>query len=1031
MLDTTFFYDKTGYKLALKTDRGWERAKVRVLIVLEDVLAEDLRNREVLSTEDTRAPLLNVIKYALKEVKKYGKTINPAFRIFNFRAEKHLHLSNEQIVTKEKEFGVRTISAIEDMKPTHVLFCGPQAYMNCVQVSYPMNRVGWVEKHTFGKHSCLTTFTFDFYWLLEKDGAGANHLRSVVYHLSYLLNSEFPFDLSWVKPHPEYIDSREKFDSLMNLLEKSEYVGLDTETRNLTVNENAIYTIQFSSNLNDKGYVLVLDHPRTPWNAKQIHYFKVKLKKFFASKEGPTLVTMNGMFDLRVIRRALKLPLIGKRIWEITAGEHLLNESLEGWRSYFKGTSFGNLRAILCSYQNDFYYRASFTKEDRATTGDIDPRDGDFLKYASMDVCCMIPIMNMQCKRASYMDIVGKNYEPFFKRHMLHEMSDTVHVISHLNEFGSYIDMDYMKLLASKESPFVQELEQIKSDIYAHPATQKANALLLKEAGFKSKGLFGSKKINKWIFNLGKADHRIKLFLEVLGLKSIETTMTGAPSIGKIFIKEYKDSNEVVELYSKYQEVNKIYTSYIKGWYKLLTTEPDGIFDAHLRPSYGFFGVDTGRLSSRNPSLQVIPQHSKSAKILKRAFVAPPGFILVRYDYSAHEVRGWAIVSKDDHLADAFRAGQKLRQEWIKNPTDEVLKRMKTEGDIHIQNVHRFFGKWVEKKNPLRQAVKAVVFGILYGKQARTLGDDTKTAELGELRDSLNKKYHEYLEDKNNTALEEEIDGLKERIKEVQEDDRSEYAEGIMNKMFSTYKNGHRWTVRMTECAKKSGYVYSPLGRIRHLMATILVNPKDKKLIARQIRRGSNAPIQGFASEIAVKASRITLEKYYEELPKIIELMGLETTSWKMKVESSRMVHDASYYAVPYDMVLPFIQITQYTATYGIAQALKDEFNITCNIEPEIEIEVTDCDSTDNRTWNWAIPNLIAIIESSVDSIAQREGLSMDQKRVIMNRILRPWKLKTVRQYLCKKYPLLNVPGLEPVIVKALKDYYAKHKDNI
>ena len=43
---------------------------------------------------------------------------------------------------------------------------------------------------------------------------------------------------------------------------------------------------------------------------------------------------------------------------------------------------------------------------------------------------------------------------------------------------------------------------------------------------------------------------------------------------------------------------------------------------------------------------------------------------------------------------------------WIENPTDEIKKEMATRGDIHIQNVYRFFGKWVEKKNPLRQAVK-------------------------------------------------------------------------------------------------------------------------------------------------------------------------------------------------------------------------------------------------------------------------------------------------------------------------------------
>lgn len=1008
MLEVVYSYDKTPFNLKLKTDANWQKARMRVLIVVEHIRSEDLQNHEIMSSDDTAMPVLRVIQYAMKETRKYSpsKTIAPAFRVFNFRCEKHLHLSTEQILNKEREFGQRTIEAIEKMKPTHVLFCGPNAFINSVPCNYPMNRAGWVERHKFGSHECYTTLTLDLFHLLEKNGAAANNLEGIVRHLSYLLNSAFPFDLSHVKPNPVYVDSKEKFDSMLALLQKSKLVGVDTETRNLSVTDNAIYTIQFSSNLNDKGYVLVLDHPQTPWNATQIRYFKSKLKKFFGAEQGPTIITMNGMFDLRVIRRALKLPIIRRRVWELTAGEHLLNENLDSWRNHFKGTGFGNLRAILCTYQNDFYYRAKFTKEDRETTGDTKPDDPDFLKYAAMDVCCMIPITKMQCKRASYMDILGKNYEPIFKRHMLYEMSDTAHVISHLNEFGSYIDMNYMKVLASKTSPFIEQLNEIKSDIYAHPATQEANRELLAQSGFKAKGLFAKKKNDSWIFNLGKADHRVKLFLDVLGLKSIEQTSTGAPSIGKVFIKEYKDSNEVVELYSKYQEVNKIYTSYIKGWYKILTTNVDGVADAHLRPSYGFFGVDTGRLSSRNPSLQVIPQHSKSAKTLKRVFIAPPGHILVRYDYSAHEVRGWAIVSGDDHLADAFRAGQKLRQQWIENPTEEVQKEMKTRGDIHIQNAHRFFGKWVDKKDPLRQAVKSVVFGVLYGKGAGTLGEDTKTAELGELRGQLNAKYHEYLGNESDKKLRREIKELKTKIKDLQEEDRSGYAQGIVDKMFSIYKNGHRWTERMIKCAKERGYVFSPLGRVRHLMSTVLVNPKDKKLIARQIRRGSNAPIQGFASELAVKAARITLESYYAELPKLIELMGLDSTPWKLKVESSRMVHDASYYAVPYSMVLPFIQISQYMATYGVSNAVKEQFGLSFNIEPEVEYETAVRDD-DGCTWNWDIKNLLENLMHNVD-----QGVELgivDDADEVKRMILAPWLNKKIVKYLDEKYPLLGV----------------------
>lgn len=42
---------------------------------------------------------------------------------------------------------------------------------------------------------------------------------------------------------------------------------------------------------------------------------------------------------------------------------------------------------------------------------------------------------------------------------------------------------------------------------------------------------------------------------------------------------------------------------------------------------------------------------------------------------------------------------------------DTLTSRLKKEGDIHLLNVFLFFGKWVEKTDPLRDGIKKVVFG--------------------------------------------------------------------------------------------------------------------------------------------------------------------------------------------------------------------------------------------------------------------------------------------------------------------------------
>ena len=75
--------------------------------------------------------------------------------------------------------------------------------------------------------------------------------------------------------------------------------------------------------------------------------------------------------------------------------------------------------------------------------------------------------------------------------------------------------------------------------------------------------------------------------------------------------------------------------------------------------------------------------------------------------------------------------------------TDDIAIRIRKDGDLHIANVKRFFNKIVDKSHPLRDAVKAVVFGVIYGKGARTLGNDTKKAEIDELRKRQNALYKE------------------------------------------------------------------------------------------------------------------------------------------------------------------------------------------------------------------------------------------------------------------------------------------------
>src|SRR5512141_609329 len=68
----------------------------------------------------------------------------------------------------------------------------------------------------------------------------------------------------------------------------------------------------------------------------------------------------------------------------------------------------------------------------------------------------------------------------------------------------------------------------------------------------------------------------------------------------------------------------------------------------------------TGRLSSSDPNLQNIPVRSEIGREIRKAFIAPPGQVLLSCDYSQIELRVFAHVTRDPELLRAFAADEDI-----------------------------------------------------------------------------------------------------------------------------------------------------------------------------------------------------------------------------------------------------------------------------------------------------------------------------------------------------------------------------------
>lgn len=1026
-----------GYSVVPLIHQSWKSSEKRLLVVVESIDSKDIFTGELLSgtTNDPgslrgeRSPhnpmrtiLSNILDKAVELLEPYqieGQSYDFSFGITNYNACKIRNLEPREQLGFLNTFNKRLLTIIKKLRPTHILVCGdtpahvlirdledydekgPVHLRAEVAAQNSIFKRGWVFKKRVGNSLVYLCPTLDLESLYrpradhdldddeEESGgdqyAAADLLYFVSRNICNLFAERMLHDLSWIKPNPVYVDSIEKFDRLYKALQEASIFATDTETRNLTNSANKIYFAQFAFSP-EEGYVVPICHPKSPFSEEEVKYIDKKLRRLFLSDHRKTIVTLNGVFDLRIYRTQLQIAIFPHhRVYEVTAGEQLLDENIGTFsrhKFYFEGdyvkTSYQNLRNIFCYYGNDLYYRLPFSKEHRNTTGSLEPNDPDVLNYAALDVQSLMGIVEEQQARARFklvrrsLDTEPVSYLKMFRRHLLNQMSNTVSGISLMEEHGSPLDVDYLQYLLSSSSPLKKVIKDTLEELNAKPSVQEANRRLLQESGKATASLFGD-DISMSIFDSNKKAHKEVLLFDVLKLKVIGYTKTKQRAIDKHFTAAYRDSVPEVALLETVSKTNKLMGTYVKGWLSKLKSSTDSLMDHCLRPSFGFFTIVTGRLNSFDPSLQQVPSRGPSAKYIKRAFVAPKGHLLIKYDYSVHERRGWSILSGDQLIADSFRVGRDLRRKLIsavsKRERAEIQAELKKSGDFHIQSVHRIFKKWVEKSDPLRDAVKALVFGLIYGKGPRTLARD-----IGK-------------------DLEEALD--------------------IIGKLFKEFPVGAAYLDAVVKQVEETGYVVGPTGRIRHMWR---VFTGKSGVIAAAKRRAQNAPIQGFSSETGSSAGHLICVECFN----FIREFDLDVASnWP---KYNRAVHDANYFTVPFDFVIPFIHIQQHVATVGVTRWCEKTFDFKFTIEPEIEQEIAASEDRSYK-WSWEIPELLTQIYQTLKDQVALKRLPADDLDRTFSQVLKPWRSPTMRKMLCERYPLLGVTGLERNIELALAEF--------
>ena len=296
----------------------------------------------------------------------------------------------------------------------------------------------------------------------------------------------------------------------------------------------------------------------------------------------------------------------------------------------------------------------------------------------------------------------------------------------------------------------------------------------------------------------------------------------------------------------------------------------------------------------------------------------------------------------------------------VKQKKSSLKEDLKKQGDIHLQNIYRFFKKWVDKSHPLRTAIKNIVFGVIYGKGAKTLANDiwqeavtSKENALFEYRKSLTNPTKE--EKAKLREMEEDVENTRDSF-----DDYLKQAKDIMAKMADEWHDLYVWMDKMHEDCIEKGYVEAPHGRRRHLLASFL---SDRSLKAALMRRAVNAPVQGFGSDVGYMSARL-IEIHMVKFLREFDLFNPNDPVIPCGVECA--VHDALYQTVPYHLLLPALHIMQWCMTTGVTNLYAEKFNNKWLVPPEIETGIS-WSGDKEESWDYTHDSLYNAVKSAIE----------------------------------------------------------------
>lgn len=382
---------------------------------------------------------------------------------------------------------------------------------------------------------------------------------------------------------------------------------------------------------------------------------------------GRTIVTHNGVFDWvsigvsttysKVMNPDIADTYILARHWDPRGrgdGPGAVGHSMEALvRVWISEEDAEDLKGSVAKAAKEL----GLTKGEYFANVPID--DETYIKYAGMD-CAFTMELHDQLTYAIRQTAM---HDPWLIANDYKDMQDAID----MGVRGMSVDVEY--------------LISLKKDLENQESACKELA----------KGKFG-------VTSLASSKQLYEAFLEAgVPVDAFERTAKGAPQVNAKKLKQLADEGyELAKIVIEGKRAQK----WRKAYVDMIMQCSKG--SGRIHPQINIFGARTGRYSVSNPPLQQLPS---GTDMIRRAFIADPGCVIVSVDYSGQELRLCAALSGDANLIADFTAGI--------NPMKKLAATVF--GDGYSPDEYK--------------RTKICVYAMLYGGGVRTIANQTGLPE--------------------------------------------------------------------------------------------------------------------------------------------------------------------------------------------------------------------------------------------------------------------------------------------------------------